>query len=437
MAVTLNAVAVPLPPLPIAVVLALDQRIVTGVPPRSDKYTQGLLGGGYVAADNYNATVQDILAKYGTGTYAIMRGYGISIGTGLNVDIATGQAVVTGLTESKVTIVKSVDPSIARIQLWLNADGTITTVNNSLTPPAGEVCYLGSCVTNATDVTSVDTSGVVFYKHGDTWRETADTGVPGDAPGLERRFYHRTANASYYWDGLSYILQAGSTVREGLEANVAGVVAGDVYESTDGPFSEIFDGSSFNQKGPALPLIKPTAFSTWTNRGAVESLKSEVGGGLFISAAKLASNALVMYNKAAPSTPYTVTFGVVHLNWQVATNRSGVCFFETSSGKITTWHFEQANGATVVDRWTNHTTRLGGLTFDGMGQFGPLLWWRITDDGTNLIFSISTDGRNFEERLSVLRGSHFDVGPDEYGFAADSGNANRQAHITVLSVEVT
>lgn len=437
MPVTLLATAVPLPPLPIAVVLALDQRTVTGVPPRSDKYTQGLLGGGYVAADNYNASVQDILAKYGTGTYAIMRGYGLSIGTGLNVDIAPGQAVVTGLTESKVTIVKSVDPSIARIQIWLNADGTITTVNNSLTPPAGEVCYLGSCVTDGSNVTSVDTSGVVFYKHGHTWRETADTGVPGDAPGLERRFYHRTANATYYWDGLSYILMAGSTVREGLEANVAGEVAGDVYEGQDGWFRELSDGSSFNQYGPSHRLFKPTAFSTWTNRGAVESSKSELGGGLYLEAATTASKALAMYVKAAPSTPYTVTFGVVHFNWQVATNKGGVCFRETSSSKVITWHLEQARGAAVVANWTNHTTQLSLSTFDGVAVLGTLMWWRITDDGVNLIYEISMDGRNFEQRFTAARGTHFTTAPDEYGFFVDAENANRRAHITILSVEVT
>ena len=437
MAVTLNAVAVPLPPLPIAVVLALDQRSVTGVPPMSDKLTQGLLGGGAVAAMNFNASVNDLLAKLGSGTYAVQRGYDPTIGTGLNVDITAGQACITGLRESKVTIVKSVDPSIARIQLWLNPDGTITTVNDSLTPPAGEVCYLGSCVTDGSSVTSVDTSGVVFHKHGHTWRETADTGVPGDAPGLERRFYHRTANATYYWDGLSYILQAGSTVREGLEASIAGEVAGDIFMSTDGPFIEIFDGASFNQKGPAFPLIKPTAFSTWTNRGAVEASKSEVGGALSITAAKLASNALVMYVKTAPSTPYTVTFGVIHMNWQVATNLGGVCFRETSSSKITTWAFEQANGAVLVNNWTNHTTKLGASTFEGFASVGPLLWWRIADDGVNLIFSISTDGRVFEQRSSLVRGAHFDTAPDEYGFCVDSANASRQAHISVHSVEVT
>lgn len=435
MPVTLNATAVPLPPLPIAVVLALDQRTVTGVPPRSDKYTQGLLGGGYVATDNYNAAVQDILAKYGTGTYAIMRGYGLSIGTGLNVDIAAGQAVVTGLTESKVTIVKSVDPSIARIHIWLNADGTITTVNDSLTPPGGEVCYLGSCVTNATDVTSVDTSGVVFYKHGHTWRETADTGVPGDAPGLERRFYHRTANATYYWDGLSYILMAGSTVRQGLEANVAGVVTGDVYESTDGPYSEIFDGTSFSQKGPAFPLIKPTVKSTWNLRlGTFTTVIDSVGGGLFMNKLGTAGHDLCFMTKALSGTPVIDVAFLPDLFLAGGNHNIGIGFLELATSKVLTLLYDRE--ALLVRRWTNGTTPSADVAFVGRGVKLPA-FFRMQDDGTNLKFFTSGDGLNWTQFYSQLRTTFFTDNPDEYGLCVSTKGTGATSGMTVIGVNVT
>ena len=258
--------------------------------------------------------------------------------------------------------------------------------------------------------------------------------TPGDAPGLERRFYHRTANATYYWDGLSYILQAGSTVRQGLEANLAGVVAGDVYESTDGPFSEIFDGSSFNQKGPAFPLIKPTAFSTWTNRGTVEGSKSEIGGGLYLRAAAAAGQNAVLYNKTAPATPYTITMAVLPFNWGNATARCGIQLFETSTGKFTSWHWDRVT-AVAMANWTNNTTFLALLTFDNMMQFGPVTWFRIEDDGVNISVHLSFDGINFDLRGSVGRTSHMAGGPDEYGFFTDAGSAGNDSQITVLSVE--
>ncbi|MCH8977991.1 MAG: hypothetical protein IH945_01955 [Armatimonadetes bacterium] len=435
--ITLTAVNVPLPVVPGAVVYASVQREVTGVPPTSDKYTLAMLEGGYVAADNRNATAQDMQNRYGSGGYAVGFGLGLTSGGDLELEVGKGQATIDGIVEFSADQTVVVPPSMSRGYIWLKQDGTFVVQNATTDKPAGNVVFLGSLVTDASTITSFDDSGIVYWRGGNMWRETNDAGVPGDSPDAALRLITKTQDGSYFWNGARHTFNAGTTVREGLEAARAGVVKGDVFESVDGPFREIFDGTNWNQKGPAMPLVKPAAFSTWTNRGAVEASKSELGGGLYISAAKLASNALVMYNKAAPSTPYTVTFGVIILNWQVATNLGGVCFFEVATGKITTWAFEQANGAVLVNNWTNHTTKLGASTFEGFAQFGPLLWWRIRDTGTFLEYSISTDGRNFELRSQVARGSHFTTAPDEYGFCVNSANANRQAHITVLSVEVT
>lgn len=420
MPVTLNAVDCPLPPLPISVVFAEDSRSVSGVPPMSDNLTQAMLGGGAVAALNYNAAVNDILAKYGSGTYAVIRGYDPSAGTGLNVEISAGHACITGLRESKATIVKSVDPSIARIQLWLNTDGTITTVNNSLTPPAGEVTNLGSCVTDGSGVTSVDTSGVMFYRQGRIFRQTADTGVPGDSPGTERRFWHRTASATYYWDGLSYLLMAGTTARRGTDALKTGEVDGDLYFPNDGHVVYIRDGGVLEPHGPIRPVLPPVdnnwdqASLTALNAGSLT--KADHKGSLIIEwPTGVTSTAQVRgFHQTDLATPYSIKFGVVSPPNFVDGGGRGFCLFfrDNSGGDLLIGLFSGARFK--VDYYNSPTSFGNGLINIAFSWQGGPMYFAICNDGTDIGFKWSGDGYHwrtiYREAISFQIGTVDDIG---------------------------
>ena len=173
MAVTLKAAVLPIPTLPASVYYATNQRSISGQPLTADKYTQAMLGGGYVAADNYNATAQDIIARYGAGCYCVGQGLALSIGTLLNVDVAAGQGMIDGVVEFTATQTVAVSPNESRGFIWLKSDNTLVATSNK-TPPAGNVLHIGSFVSNGTNVTSVDQSGVMTFKNGAPWRETAD-----------------------------------------------------------------------------------------------------------------------------------------------------------------------------------------------------------------------------------------------------------------------
>lgn len=157
-----------------------------------------------------NATRADLVGAYGGGGYGIVNGLDLSIGTGLILNIARGLAMIDSVVAVENATTLAVTGSIARIWIWLLQNGTITSVNNSTTPPVGACCLLGSCVTGSSSITSVDTSGVMYLRGGNLCRETADTTTPADTPGSGIVFYTKTISGTYLWDGTTHNRLSGS-----------------------------------------------------------------------------------------------------------------------------------------------------------------------------------------------------------------------------------
>lgn len=154
---------------------------------------------------NANASRLDLAGRYGGGAYAVAWGLALSVpGSGLALPVAAGHALVDGPVEIASATTVTVPNGSPRVWIWLTQAGALTAVNNSLTPPAGAVCLLGSCVTSGGNVTSVDTSGVLYMRGGVPWRQTADTGAPGDTPPAGMVFVARTLGGLYLWDGQAY-----------------------------------------------------------------------------------------------------------------------------------------------------------------------------------------------------------------------------------------
>ena len=179
-------------------------------------------------------TRADLTARFGGGAFALVHGCALSAGAGLILNIATGQAQINGT----VTIPSGVTVSLTdggRNWIWLSQAGAITVVFVSLTPPAGAQCLLGSALTAAGVISSVDTSGVLELKGGMLKRTTADTTTPGDTPPAQLMFWHFGASAKvWYWNGLTYTELStiatpisianggtGATTAAGARANLA------------------------------------------------------------------------------------------------------------------------------------------------------------------------------------------------------------------------
>jgi len=198
MAVTLLASQCPSPPVPSAILNP------AGLVPTVSKALAAGDRSRLLTVVNENAARADAVGRWGGGAWAVAFGLGISIGTGLAVNVATGQAVIDNVVTLDSTLAVGVLDGITRGYLWLSQAGTVTVVNNSLTPPAGAYCFLGSFVSAAGAVSSVDTSGVLYLKGGQAVRFTADTSCPTDSPPAQLTCHVFGGGGVWYWDGTRY-----------------------------------------------------------------------------------------------------------------------------------------------------------------------------------------------------------------------------------------
>lgn len=152
---------------------------------------------------NENATRGDLANRFGGGGYAVAVGLDISAGAALTLNIAAGQAVCDGIVTISATTYELPDLGGSRAHVWMSRAGVISH-RTDLNAPAAASVYLGSAVTNAGAISSVDQSGVMKIIGGDLWRRTADTSTPGDTQASNLSFFLRGASKLWWWDGSQY-----------------------------------------------------------------------------------------------------------------------------------------------------------------------------------------------------------------------------------------
>lgn len=218
----LLAAAVPAPVVPGALL-----SIAGAVPTVASVVVANDSGSGSLSTPfNENAARIDALGRAGAGAYAIdwdsnpasasLPGLDLTVSSGLTLAIAAGQAVLDSVVQKLAATTLALDDNIARIYLWMSDNGTITAVNNSTAAPAGRQVFLGSCRTdNPTGaITSIDGSGVMYFRGPHLFRRTADTTTPTDTPPAGLAFFNRGIGGTWLWDGVEYAVVAG--VQAGL-----------------------------------------------------------------------------------------------------------------------------------------------------------------------------------------------------------------------------
>ena len=207
-------------------------------------------------------------------------------------------------------------------------------------------------------------------------------------------------------------------------------VVGDLWFPNDSVYVERYTGSAWAPWGPIFPMTPPVNGDfSWVNQGGATVSASK--GGIFLYGPKGSSTNHRCRVKTAPSTPYTITAaflaGVATANYQEA----GLLFRESSTGKMVNFKIVYPIGVAVA-KVTNETTNLANLSYVGLWNTQPL-FWRIADNGTNLIFSWSYDGQNFIEFYSVSRTSHMAGGPNQVGFFVNDESNVVDVGMTLLS----
>lgn len=210
---------------------------------------------------------------------------------------------------------------------------------------------------------------------------------------------------------------------------------GDLYFTNNSPYLERKNASIWVPWGPIYPFTKPVDGDfAWINQGGASKVTTT--GGVFLRAPLNATGnpSLRIRKKAAPSTPYTIVAGIlpaiVSLNYQSC----GLLFRNNGAGTIETLEFSAAtsvNSALVVNRYSSATVYSSTPLNRGQGHAMGIVWLKIADDGTDRIYSYSTDGQNFITIFTVTRTTFLTA--DEVGFFVNEQTNTVESGVSLLS----
>lgn len=216
----------------------------------------------------------------------------------------------------------------------------------------------------------------------------------------------------------------------------SGPLTGDVFLPNNGVYLQRYSGSAWVPWGPIFPMTAPVDASfAWINQGGASV--DTTYGGIYLAVPAAAGVNWRIRKLAAPSTPYTITacflldtFGAdnayIALGWR-----------ESSSSKIVTFGLQMNTGSRLkVDKWTNETT-FSATYIDFIARSGSssCAWLRITDNGTNRICSVSSDGQHWIAVHTVGRTDFLTA--NEVLFGGQSQNGTYDAGFSLLSWKQT
>jgi hypothetical protein len=240
----------------------------------------------------------------------------------------------------------------------------------------------------------------------------------------------------------------GSVTSSSITALPGTCTSGSLFLITDSLYESALCGASntytFYYRG--AQVTPPAGTFSFTNQSGASVTKQTNGIWSFIFPALAPTGQnIILYDRAVPATPYTMTFRIATVTNTVATGiGSGVSFRESSSGRIECFHLGE-NGAGTggpflsVDRFTSPTaftqTQATSLSFAQGTNHGPEVL-RLADDGTTLTFSWSTDnGVNFVTLYSEARNAFFTTAPSNIGiFGNNSKGNNSNIYLTLIGI---
>ena len=189
--------------------------------------------------------------------------------------------------------------------------------------------------------------------------------------------------------------------------------------------------------GPGWKLIPLDQSSwSWVNQGGFSVTQG--GGVVYLDGPAAAGTNLRCRVKTAPSAPYVIEAGVMCWFGTASSLTSlmaaGLVFRESGTGEITilamsNFTFATANSPPSVfaanyNSATSANAEIG--TARNSLTVTHVMWLRITDNNTNLIFEASIDKVNWFQIASISRTSFMAGGPDQVGiFATNQAGATQ------------
>jgi hypothetical protein len=190
-------------------------------------------------------------------------------------------------------------------------------------------------------------------------------------------------------------------------------------EGKDAIFRLIAPGAVWTLLSPGsdrLPFVDPNQHS-WTqlNTGAGSFTQDPQTRRLSILGDGNGTIQIRGWYKTAPASPYSITAHVQQF-YPLAINNGACIFFrESSTGRIVSivQRYDGTNISLVVSRW-NSAISINSSYVANAQMLAPLRWFRMEDDGSNRIFSVSPDGIVWSEIHSISRTDFLTA--DQVGF---------------------
>jgi hypothetical protein len=176
---------------------------------------------------------------------------------------------------------------------------------------------------------------------------------------------------------------------------------------------------------------------TWVNQGSATLTDS--GDGLYLAAPTTNDNA--SNNRiavvTAPSTPWTldvlffINYGCTFDGW----DWFALCARESGTGEFYSFRALPWSGKSI--QHNNSPTSINTTVSAVDDITRAYLWYRITDDGTNIHFRHSTNSLNFYRILQEGSTSRLAAGADQIGFLINAGTTGGETfgvHISSLNI---
>ena len=238
------------------------------------------------------------------------------------------------------------------------------------------------------------------------------TAVAGNALTVARGQEGTSAAAHDADMAVNHVLTAGALAQREIEQFATGALssrdaagqAGRLYLPTEG-YVHQDNGSLWDML--SLSKVKPPASGdfSWVNQSSA-TVADTKGMMVLTTPSHASADSLHCLVKSAPAVPYKITVGFLAQN-PVYTNsyytpQFGVCWRESSSGKLLTYGWGSNNYPLyfLYAWWTNESTlsagQFGGSSPNGFGTPPHAPYWvRFGDDGTYRTVEVSSDGFNW------------------------------------------
>ena len=183
------------------------------------------------------------------------------------------------------------------------------------------------------------------------------------------------------------------------------------------------------------PITPPPDVSAFTSKGAAMDIAIDSGEAIYFEKDENASDdwAIMVTTETAP---YTVVMGITRNQLNKGSWGMGLAFYEEATGKFLIIYTYQS--VIIIEKWTDYQTYVS--THIWVGWFpGFPTYFKVEDNSTNLIMSMSNDGLNWIEVYTQGRTTFFTTAPDRVGFAMQAKGLTHPDSIgaTMIHWEVT